>query len=474
MTFHAFGLNHETAPVQVRERFALDDAAARHLYAHLYAADVRDLVVLSTCNRTEVYLFGTEQDGVAVRSALGLQARQQWPEGTSFHYRDETAIRHMLHVVCGLNSLVLGDAQILSQAKDAYRLADDEGCVGAVMHRLMHTAFRAAKRTINETALTNGAATVSGIAVAATKAHFETTGGSGLCGRRALVVGAGQMGRLALQALAKEKSLAGLAVTNRSEERAQAAADLIGADVVAWEDRYRAVRDADVVIVATSAEEPVLQASVLRPRPAGKADVLLVDIAVPRNIERAVDALPGYTVIDLDRLNAKLVRVEAVRRQEVPKAEAICDELLGDFTTWFFHQQALQPTIHAIRATFEDIRLQEIERHRRRFAEGSEKELDRLTRSIMQKLLAVPVVRLKDVDPESVDFVRGIKLLHSLFARPTCEDAPAEAQDSERQEEQTPSAGCPFEVPQAVREGDLSPAVEEADLVVREQDAQRR
>ena len=474
MTFHAFGLNHETAPVQVRERFALGEDTLRHLYAHLYAADVRDLLILSTCNRTEVYLFGTEQDVATVQSALGLQARRTWPEAESFHHRDEAAIRHTLHVVCGLKSLVLGDAQILSQTKDAYRLADDEGCVGTVMHRLMHTAFRAAKRAINETALTSGAATVSGIAVAAARAHFESVGGSGLRGRQALVVGAGQMGQLALQALTKEKNLASLAVTNRSDKRAQTAADLIRADVVAWERRYEAVRDADVVIAATSAEESVLRAEALLPRPPGKADVLLVDIAVPRNIDRAIDALPGYTVIDLDRLNAKLVQVEAVRRQEVPKAEAICDELLGDFTTWFFHQQALQPTIHAIRATFEDIRLQEIERHRHRFAEESEKELDRLTRSIMQKLLAVPVVRLKDVDPESVDFVRGIKLLHSLFARPTCEDASVEGQVAASPEEQKPSMGCPFETSQDGRKGDLLPPVEEADAVVQAQAAQRR
>ena len=443
MTFFAFGLNHEMAPVQVRERFALDEAAARQLYRHFWAAGIRDLVLLSTCNRTEVYLFGTERDAAAVQSALSLQARQPWPEAFGFHHEDEAAVRHVLHVVCGLRSLVLGDAQILAQAKDAYRLADEEACVGAVVHRLMHAAFRAAKRVINETALTSGAATVSGIAVAAARTHVEAAGGSGLQGRRALVVGAGQMGRLALQALAKDGGLAGLAVTNRSAERAQAAAEVIGADVVRWEDRYEAVRAADVVIVATAAEEPVLRAAEMPPRMSGAADALLVDIAVPRNVEPSVDALPGYTVIDLDALNARLVHVEAVRRREVPRAEHICEELLGDFTTWFFHQQALQPTIHAIRDTFERIRLQEIERHRHRFAEGSEEELDRLTRSIMQKLLAIPVVRLKGVDPESTDFGRGVKLLHALFSRPACEDASADVPADRPAAQQAPR--CPFE-----------------------------
>ena len=433
MTFFAFGLNHHTAPVKVRERFALDEAAARQLYQHFYAAGIRDLVVLSTCNRTEVYLFGTERDAAAVKSAISLQARQPWPEEASFHHEDEEAVRHVLRVVCGLTSLVLGDAQILSQTKDAYRLADDEDCVGAVLHRLMHTAFRAAKRVINETALTSGAATVSNVAVAAARAHFEALGGGGLRGRRALLVGAGEMGRLALQALAKDGSLAGLAITNRSPERARLAADAIGADVVAWADRYEAAGEADVVIVATAADEPVLRAAAMPPRKGGEADALLIDIAVPRNVEPAVDALPGYAVIDLDTLNARLVRVEAARRGEVPRAEGICEELLADFTTWFFHQQALQPTIHAIRDTFERIRVQEIERHQHRFAEGEQKELDRLTRSIMQKLLAVPVVRLKRVDPESMDFGRGIKLLHALFDRPGCEDASAQGQRPSRQ-----------------------------------------
>lgn len=467
MTFLAFGLNHETAPVQVRERFALDEEATRRLYQHFYAAGVQDLVILSTCNRTEVYLFGTEGDMAAVQSALSLQARQPWPEPSSFCHRDEAAVRHVLHVACGLKSLVLGDAQILSQVKEAYRLADDEDCVGAVMHRLMHAAFRAAKRVISETSLTSGAATVSSMAVAAARAHFEAEGRGGLQGRRVLLVGAGQMGRLALQALVKEAGLAGLAVTNRSSERACEAAGLAQADVVRWEDRYEAIRETDVIIVATAADEPVLRTSEMPAREG--AGALLVDIAVPRNVERAVDALPGYRVIDLDTLNAQLVRVEAVRRREVPHAEGVCEELLADFATWFFHQQALQPTIHAIRDTFERIRLQEIERHHHRFAEGSEAELDRLTRSIMQKLLAIPVVRLKSVDPESVDFARGIKLLRTLFDRPDCEDASAGAAPSPATPaEQAPR--CPFTLPSPGEaapeeaEGATDPAWGEADV----------
>lgn len=430
MTFHVFGLNHESAPVRVREAFALGADAQHRLYESLQLPEEAGVVVLTTCNRTEVYLFGYAEHADAVRQGLAEEAGVPWPEDVAFTYTDEEAVRHVLQVASGLRSLVLGDNQILAQFKEAYQTAVEHDAVSAVLHRLMHAAFRTAKRVATETALAQGEASVSTAAVATARAFFEGHYADGLASRRVLLVGTGQMGVLALQAL-RSYPLGRLSVTNRTAERAQEVGAEAGADVVEWDDRYEALRRADLVLVATGANEPVLEAACV---PEATQAKLIVDIAVPRNVDPAVGTVPGYTLFDLDLLNERLVRVEEQRRTEVPRAEVIVEEVLSEFVSWFFHQQALQPAIHALRDTFDAIRRQEIERHAHRFADADQRELDRLTNSILQKLLAVPIVRLKSTDPESIDFVRGIRMLRTLFSRPDCDDASAEE-----------SAACPVD-----------------------------
>jgi glutamyl-tRNA reductase len=195
---------------------------------------------------------------------------------------------------------------------------------------------------------------------------------------------------------------------------------------VPWDQRHQAVADADVVIVATGAPDPVLVHDVVPTAQRSASSTLLIDISMPRNIDPVIDGMPGYTVYDLDALRDWTHRVETQRSAEIPEARAICEQLVGEFVTWVFHQQALQPAIQSIRNTFEAIRTQEIERHHQRLSDVDRKELDELTRSIMQKLLAIPIVRLKNVEPDSIDFVRGIELLRVLFDRPDCEDGTAE------------------------------------------------
>ncbi|MEM1044267.1 MAG: glutamyl-tRNA reductase [Bacteroidota bacterium] len=420
MTFYSFGLNHETAPVAVREAFALDEGARRELYGLLRLSASAEVVLLSTCNRTEAILFGYPADIAAVQTALGVRAGLPWPEEHSFALTDEAAVGHVLRLASGLQSQVLGDAQILAQVKDAYRVAVEEDAVGSLLHRLMHTAFRAAKRVRTETALYEGAASISSLAVQAARRHFEETTGTGLGDRRALLLGTGEMGMAALKALAAEGT--NLTVANRSRVRAEVAASLVGAEVIDWDARHDA--DADLVLVASGADAPIFHADRLPPRSAG-SPCLVVDVAVPRNVDAAVGAVPGYTLLDLDLLGRWRDETCAARTAARPEAEAICGAELADFVAWVFNHEALQPTIQALRDTFEAIRQQEIERHAHRFESVDADELDRLTRSIMQKLLAVPVVRLKNTESDSLDFARGIRTLSRIFARPDCEDESA-------------------------------------------------
>lgn len=426
MTFFAFGVNHETAPVRIREQISLSDAGLRSVYRVMVKAECES-VILSTCNRTEVYLHGSPDEVAVVRTAIEAAADSDWPAAHDFLFEDEEAVRHLLGVVTGLKSLVLGDGQIFSQVKDAYRVAVEEDAVGTAMHRLMHTAFRAAKEVISDTLLTSGNASVASAAVAVARDFFYRHDNAGLEGRHALILGAGQMGTLALEAL-EMSGAATLTVINRTMDRAERVASSSAAQVRAWEDRYEAVALADIVFVTTGASAPVLRRAdlVRRDQPA-----LFVDLSVPRNVDSSIGDMPGHEIIDLDDLNRMLVESERTRRDAIPAAEAICDEHVAEFVGWFLHHQSMQPAIRSIARTFDQIRRTEIERHAHRFSEIDADDLDRLTRSIMQKLLAVPIVHLKSTSPDNVDFVRGVDLLRSLFERSGCEDNSAEDETDE-------------------------------------------
>ncbi|MEO1074656.1 MAG: glutamyl-tRNA reductase [Bacteroidota bacterium] len=413
MTLHAVGLNHDQATTEVREAFALDGDAIEDLYGSLALSSGAEVVLLSTCNRTEAIIHGQDGDKAAVLAALEAKSGQPWPERHAFSYEDEAAIRHVFGVTSGLRSLVIGDAQILHQSKEAYRHAVGAETVGPVLHRLMHEAFHVAKRVRTETGLAQGAASVSSLAVAVARARVP---GGSLDGHRVLLLGAGQMGRAALSALSTFE-LGHLAISNRSAARARIAAEHHGGAVVEWNERHRAIGASDIVLVASGASTPVVRAEQL-PERAADDPALVIDIAVPRNVDRSVDELPGYTVLDLDTLNREVEATAAARRSAIPEAEAIVEQSLAEYVTWFFHQQALQPTIQAIRSTFDAIRKQEIERHAHRIPKVARADVERLTKSIMQKLLAVPVVRLKATDPESLDFVRGVKALATIFSQP--------------------------------------------------------
>ena len=469
MTFYAFGLNYETASVDATEAFALDPETQETLYRAFDLGPESEVILLSTCNRTEVYLYGTEEDVRRVKQAVRDVVGRRWP-ASSFRLADEDAVRHVLQVTSGIRSMVVGDGQILSQVKDAYRRAVDAGTVDSLLHRLMHTAFRAAKRVANETDLTTGAASVSTAAVAMATDHFARRGVDNLEGVRALLIGAGKMGRLAVGAL-QNYAPASLTVINRSPERAREVADKHGADTVAWEKRYEAVAASDFVIVATGAPKPVLEAGQLPQVDlhAEAAAKLLVDISMPHNIDPAIDEVTGYTVSDLDDLKTWTEQVQEERGNEIPHAREICEDLLSDFVTWVFHQQALQPAIQAIRTTFDDIRKQEVDRHAQKTGMNRE-EVDRLTKSIMQKLLAVPIVKLKNVDPDSISFVQGIQLLHALFSRPSCEDESAQntraalrTLPSDGEDSQPSLSDAPAECPYITHDPDRSGPSDESD-----------
>lgn len=417
MQFYSFGINHHQAPVELRDLFAFGEQTCRELYQSIALSEGAEFILVSTCNRLECYLYGVEEDVSSLLQALSQAANSPWPSENAFHYKDEQAVMHILEVAGGLDSMVVGDAQILGQIKDAYRVAVEEEAVSSVLHRLMHTAFGAAKRILSETHISVGPSSVAGTAAAVATKYLRAASGGG---NHILVVGAGEMGRLVVDALNRVPCL-NLVVSNRSEARLKAIQnEYPQVKARPWSERHQAIHEADVTIVTTAADSYVVKKDSMINE--GAREHLIIDICMPRNVDPDVDTVQGYKVCNLDELQHEIEKIIVLRQADLPPARAICEEMLADFVSWVFHHQAMQPAIHAIQQTFETIRQQEINRNQHRFSDTDARELDRLTKSIMQKVLAVPVVRLKNVGPHQIDYVNGIKLLQTLFAKDACEE----------------------------------------------------
>ena len=431
MTFYALGVNYLRAPVAIREAFASDWENGRNAYAGVSLHPGSEVVLLSTCNRTEAYLYGVEDDVRAVQQALARHAGRAWPEDMAFLHRDEEAIRHVFEVAAGMKSMVPGDVHIYFQLKEAYAAAVEQDCVDTTMHRLLHTAFRTAKRVINETGLSGNNASVPVRAAEVVRSRMqsgtrETTSSSA----GVLVIGAGRIGREVGEAL-RMLGVERLAFANRTGERARDAAERHRAGYVAWEDRHHVAARAEAVVVATSSPEPVLRRDAFA-QERSDAPLLAIDISVPRGVDETIGALPGVELVTIDQLEQAETRTEEALRTELGHAGRIVDDMVGEYVSWALLHESLQPAIQAIAETFEAIRAQEVGKYRQRFSEDSREQLDDLTRSIVQKLLAVPVVRLKSVNPERIDFAHGVRLLQHLFLREDCDDEEAPAASASR------------------------------------------
>jgi glutamyl-tRNA reductase len=376
----ALGVSHHHAPLEVRERLYLHDGQAAEL-----AAELDDAVVLSTCNRTEVYLAGGDpervRDELERRSGLrleGLLAR--WDEGE--------AVTHLFRVAAGLDSLVPGESQILGQVREAYESARTRGATGTLLNRLFEDALRAGKRVRTEAKLHELPESVAASAVELGARELGR-----LEGRRALLFGAGKMSELAARDL-QERGVE-VVVSSRTLESAQDLAERVGGRAAAFDAVAVELPDADLVISATRCPFPILHAEAVRPR---EKPLVLVDVAVPRDLDPAIGELEGCTLFDIDALGEGLVG----REEDVREAEAIVAEEAARFAEWRRSRDAAG-AIRDLHARAEEIRSEELARVGGRLAELSPREretVETLTAQIVNKLLHAPTVRAKEAGSE--------------------------------------------------------------------------
>jgi glutamyl-tRNA reductase len=375
----AVGVSHRHAPLELRERLYLSDGHARELAEELGA------VVLSTCNRTEVYMAGGDpahaREELERRSGLEL-------EGVLATWEGGEAVGHLFRVAAGLDSLVPGEAEILGQVRVAYETALTAGVTGPVLNRLFEDALHAGKRVRTEARLAEMPESVAASAVELAEASL-----GGLGGKRALLFGAGRMSELAARDLRAHG--AHVVVASRTLESAEELAERVGGRAAAFDAVAVELTDADLVVSATRCPYPILHAEAVQPRT--KA-LVLVDIAVPRDLDPEIGKLEGCTLFDIDELGGGLVG----REEDVREAERIVAEEAARFAEWR-RSRGAAPAIAALRRRAEEIRSEELARAGSRLSELSPREretVETLTTQIVNKLLHAPTVRAKETGSE--------------------------------------------------------------------------
>lgn len=396
------GLSHHTAPVEVRERFVFDVPEGAEALREMTHAGAVEAVLLSTCNRTELYL-GLPEEG-SPDGAVGVLAQHAGITTDEAHrylytFDERGGVEHLFRVVSSLDSMILGEPQIQGQVKAAYEraVAASEGngrVVGPMLSRLFQHALAVGGRVRSETNLGTGAASIPSAAVELARKIFGP-----LRGLEALVLGAGEMSELSLECLLGEGAK-GTVVASRTEERARALAGRLGASFARFEEFPRRLRTADIVVSATAAPHSVITRELVeRALPEGPDHpLLMVDIAMPRDIDADVAEIPNLFVYDIDDLR-QIVDDNLERRQkEIPKAERIVSTAVEEFWSWHAARDVV-PVIRELRGRAERLRAAELERAMRRLRHlppEDQAAVEALTRQLLNKVLHAPTARLRD------------------------------------------------------------------------------
>jgi glutamyl-tRNA reductase len=401
------GISHRTAPVELRERVDFQSRGIADALRYVSErTSANEAAIVSTCNRAEVYVAC--EDAAAARSDVlrfvsdfhGVAATEIAPH--VYDGQDLEAARHLFRVAAGLDSLVVGEPQILGQVKDAHTLATEAHTAGPILNRLFHASFAVGKRVRTETGLGSGAVSVSYAAAALAKKIFGD-----LAGRRVLVIGAGEMGKLTALHM-KAQGVHSVTIVSRTMAHAARSAEAIGgASAAPWEELDAALGASDIVITATGAASPILTKAhveaVMRPR--RNRALFIIDIALPRDVESAAGEIEQVFLYNIDDLQATVRENLARRASEVSRAEAIVGEEVGKFGSWLRSRGAI-PTVVALRERFEAIRRAELERLDYKLAAlppDARARVDEITHLIVEKLLLMPTEQLKALgDAEAV------------------------------------------------------------------------
>jgi glutamyl-tRNA reductase len=409
-------INHHTAPVDAREDLFLQEEEIRNFIAEIKGKLLSEGLIISTCNRTEIYGVPANQEinsQTIQNFLLQYKSKQAFNAEYFQHFISRPALEHLFGVAAGIDSMLIGDNQIFKQVKESIEISDETQFTGFLTRRIFDAAIKAGKRAISETEISEGAVTVSYAAVQLIEKIFSTLGK-----KSALVIGAGETGEIAAKHLA-ERGIGKLAITNRTVEKAEKLAEKLSGKIIPFTNFKDYLHEYDVIISATSADNLILTKQDIESAMRGRNNnpMVLMDIAVPRDIDPSSSELNYVFYHDVDSLNIIVEQNLEKRKKEIPKVKSIIEEEITNFLNWYDSLEAA-PTIKTLHDHFEAIRHEEVEKNINKFSKEDREKLDIITKRIINKILHNPTVELKKNNERGLgadEAAMKISIIRELF-----------------------------------------------------------
>ncbi|TAH20381.1 MAG: glutamyl-tRNA reductase [Cytophagales bacterium] len=391
-SFKAISLSYKTAPIHIRESISLDEQATRRLLAKSReVVGISEVLIISTCNRTEIY-YSSEEDLAHLFIKLigvekGIFDIDTYTPYFQIINNPEEAIAHLFRVSIGLESQVVGDFQIINQVKNAYKWATEIGLAGTFLHRLLHTIFFTHKRVVQETAFRDGTASVSYATVEMIEGFSPQ-----FANPKLLIIGLGEIGTDVVKNLSNT-ALKNVKIANRTAEKAATLANTYGFEAVSFEKIEQHIQEADFVVCAVHRVEPLISKEMMN-------NIRIVgfkyffDLSIPRSIDPTIEHLNNVLLYNVDAINNSINEALERRKNAIPKVEIIINQAIIDFLDWT-KEMIVSPVIQKLKNMLEEIRKEEMERYIKQLDANEIEKIDKITKSMMQKILKMPVIQLK-------------------------------------------------------------------------------
>jgi glutamyl-tRNA reductase len=399
--FYAVGLSYKKADAETRGKFSLDSAAKTRLLEQAKIEGIESLVVTSTCNRTEIYGFAEHPFQLIKLICENSNGTVEAFQEVGFVYKNQEAINHMFLVGTGLDSQILGDFEIISQLKSSFAESRSLGLINTYLDRLINAVIQASKKIKTETEISSGATSVSFASVQYIMKNVEDVGNKNI-----LLFGTGKIGRNTCENLVKHTKNDHITLINRTKDKAEKLAGKLNLIVKDYAELHLELQKADVVVVATGAQNPTIDKAILNL----KKPILILDLSIPKNVHENVKDLEGVTLIHMDHLSQMTDDTLENRKKHIPAAEAIIAEVKAEFKVWTKGRK-FAPTIHALKAKLNDIKQGELNFQRKKINDFNEEQAELISNRIIQKITNHFANHLKDdntVVDESIEWINKI------------------------------------------------------------------
>lgn len=406
-TFYAIGLSYKKADAEMRGRFSLDEKAKTNLLHQAKEEGLESLVVTSTCNRTEIYGFAQHPFQLIKLLCENSQGTVEDFQKVAFVYKNHEAISHMFRVGTGLDSQILGDFEIISQLKNAFVQSKKHQLANAFLERLVNAVIQASKKIKTETEISSGATSVSFAAVQYIFKNVEA-----ISSKNILLFGTGKIGRNTCENLVKHTKHEQITLINRTKDKAEKIAKKLNVIVKDYSDLQLELQKADVVVVATGAQNPTIDKAILNL----KKPLLILDLSIPKNVHENVKDLEQVSLVHMDQLAEMTDETLENRKKHIPAAEAIIEEIKEEFIAWT-KQRKFAPTIHALKAKLNAIKEGELNVQRKKIANFDEQQAELISARIIQKITNHFANHLKDDETmvdESIEWIEKIFQIETL------------------------------------------------------------